>query len=771
MREAQRSPSAQAPDSNVAGSGRPAGVGKQSLVETVGASAGNAAPGPVQHDRGAPCVGVGKQTLIERSFGSPGTPYPARSPSAAHRDEQAIAPVAAGPSPAPAAGAVATAASRDRPSAAAYFVMHERHFFDAIRARLASSSIPAPHARLAWVGSGQGIVSAFEPALIDAGGGNWTAYQIAELLHPVDPWHLIDQYREVDEGTPGELEPRGSPVWNPIAGTAFAVELAGQLRQSFPRIGLRYVAQADDYAGDVSPAMLVTSHPMDRVVARLLCDPSVVRFVHRHDKRQGTRRKPEDTDARAAFKNGIRLATFEWQGAHDPKLWNYVRVTDPLDATREEVSAALYQRDDGENHTEYAYGLTGASPFFRLPPKWARAFKAATEHAPPESAAEGAEVDGALQLADSTLGDEAAVAQAAAASQHDKHDARHSPDASRLTRTLAQSTGQLKLVGDRLGDWKLYDRVGPALRWIAKHQDVLAAAPPETLQRWAPIVEGQRALLFEATGEILDVLDTASKSPAAPGSLEAKPLHDVLEAFAVAMGESQLIETASQQLAAAKRLKAALPLRLLDLSMRANRTATQDLAAPPADSQPGEPDRAKQAQLTQGTLEAGAIELRAKQLSGAPISPAEIEASAVAAAEHGLRSRVATLETKVQRLKLEAWDANEGGVAKLANIFDGDLHELPGKLIEVQEAARLIVVAMNQRTMTATTAVDRPEDPAVYEAGVVTARRHSVATAERELAELATRADLHRLCQKALDTIRDARLHTHRRGRQAAAER
>src|SRR5262249_7569630 len=153
--------------------------------------------------------------------------------------------------------------------------------------------------------------------------------------------------------------------------------------RSLPRMGLRYIAQADDTAGHVDPDTLVTSHPFDRVVARLVCDPAVVHFSRAEGRgRQGGADRRSDTASPAAFKNGLRLVMFEWQGTREPRLWKWVRVTEPRDATAEEVSAAVFERFDGRSHTEHAYALTAAPPYFRVPPDWARRFRAAAEHAP-----------------------------------------------------------------------------------------------------------------------------------------------------------------------------------------------------------------------------------------------------------------------------------------------------------------------------------------------------------------------------------------------------
>jgi hypothetical protein len=169
--------------------------------------------------------------------------------------------------------------------ASTYFAVHERKFLDAIRARIASLHLPAPNARLAWTGGAARLATAFDAALFTASGGTFNLYEkIPRLLYPSDPWRVIDQHRDLDEGRPGESvdgkPAKGTIEWNPVVGLAFAVEVEAQLRESLPRMGLRFVAVAEQQAHvDVRPEALIASHPFDHVVARLLCDSTIAHYV------------------------------------------------------------------------------------------------------------------------------------------------------------------------------------------------------------------------------------------------------------------------------------------------------------------------------------------------------------------------------------------------------------------------------------------------------------------------------------------------------------
>ena len=637
-------------------------------------------------------------------------------------------------------------------SAVVYFADNQNRFFEAIRTRLARVKLAPPHERLVWVGDSGALAKAFEYAMLAVAGTDMDlAHALPPLLYPADPWQLIDLGRDLTSGRPGELVDRepalGTIDWNPIIGQALALEIEGSLRQSLPRMGLRYVAQADDYAGELVPDMLVASHPFDRVVARLLCDHLVVRFVPAHGKAT----KRGDTASPAAFRDGIRLTTFEWQGARDRKLWNWVRVAEPADARPEEVAASVFERGDGQNHTEQAYALTAAPPYFRIPPAWARKFPAAAEHAPPPETGDDAQVSGALDLADSQLGDEAATAQAG------KPAAKL--DIPGLQHTLDQSEAQLRLASDRLADWKLGHLVGPAMRWILRHKDAVLATPTETLRVWASIAGAQAATLAEAIGDLIEVVDIAKSAHVVPGTPEAKPFRDVIEALAIAMGESQLGRTAATQLTAAKQRKAHLPFTLLDRSLRESHDAAQELttAGHVPDSESHPTDHVAVAHNTNRTLEAGALAIREKTVAGGAIDPDELDALTVAASEETLRVRILTLYGKLDQLDGAAGQATEGATGQLGNLFNDEVRNLHRELVTIKPLAWTVLETMRKDVIPKPPI---PSDPALARHAFAQARKLAVASAQAAFAQLTEDKKLNTLFQRALDSISSAQRNT-----------
>jgi hypothetical protein len=660
------------------------------------------------------------------------------------------------PMRAPAVGQASTAtpqpADRGPQSAAVYFADNLPRFFAAIRTRLAAITLPPPHERLVWGADGIAHGIAFEHAMTGAYGTDMDlALALPALLYPVDPFQVIDLHRDLSSGRPGERSDRqpalGTLAWNPVVGQAFALEIEACLRHSLPRMGLRYVAQADDYHGQLAPDQLVTSHPFDRVVSRLLCDPAVVRFVPAHGKPAEQR----DIAAPAAFKNGIRLVMFEWQGARDPKLWNWVRATEPADARPEEVAAAVFERGDGQNHTEHAYALTAAPPYFRIPPEWARKFPAAAEHAPVAEANEDAQARSALDLADSPLGDETARAQAG------KPTAKL--DIAALQHTLDLSEAQLRLASDRLADWKLAHLVGPALRWISRHKDMVRAAPDETLKVWAAIAGGQSATLRDATGDLIEVADLAKSARVLPGTPEAKPFRDVIEAFGIAMGESHLAQTATAQLTAARQQKAMLPLTLLDRTMRESHDAAQELAATeqvPV-SEADHIDPRAMAAGTNRTLEAGTLALREKAVASGSIDATEMEALTVAASEETLRTRILTLYGKLNQLLDASDQATEGFFGHVGNVHNADIWELRTELVAIRPLAWNVLQTMQREALPPQPI---PTDPALARAAFAKARKQAVANAQVSFAKLTEDRQLQTLFQRALAAVSEAQKNT-----------
>jgi hypothetical protein len=647
---------------------------------------------------------------------------------------------------APAAAAAPREASRPPMDAPNYFSLHQSRFFEAIRERLGKASLPNPHTRLVWANNSATLVAAFEEEYRALFGSMNVGKKLPELLYPVDPYETIDRHRSLTSGQPGErLDgklPEGSVEWSPVAGQAIAVEFEAAFRQSLPRMGLRFVALADDSNGfsTVASDTLVASHPVDRLVARLLCDPKVIRYVRdpqaagKQSKRTD-KRADKDTSRPEAFADGIKLVNLDFQGEHDRRLWNYARF-DPPDARAEDIAQQIWDRGDGKLHTEYAYGLVVVPPFVIIPPRWAKDIPQCAAYAP-EQVDEAAAVS-ALDLADSALGDEAARMQAGKPAGK--------VDRGTLAKALVRAKGQLGLIADLIGPWNLFHQVGPALRWVTKHQESIDAAPDQTLGVWAAIASGLDDTLAEATGDIIEVVELAQARGVRPSEAGAKPFRDVIEPLATAMGVSHLKQHARAQLAIGKQRKAQLPLVLLENSLRSTRDSADELAATGAPSSRPK-DAASVARGSTQTLEAGAVDMRAKMIAGADTDPEQLEALTVAAAEEALANRLMAVDSRTEQLL--------AAMRQVAAPGDPDLfYRFPRRLREIQATSRSMLETM--RVLEHPRSI--PADPKQAQKAYAEARKGAVANTQRWLAELEHREGIRELFEQAVQKIEDARI-------------
>ena len=134
---------------------------------------------------------------------------------------------------------------------------------------------------------------------------------------------------------------------------------------SIPRMGTRLCIQLD-ILGGIKPdaSSLVASSPLDGLIAEVLVKPGVTGYSPR---KKGT---ADDTGGRP-FAKGARVVRYEWQGARDPNLWNWIKVTSPTDATAEDVAnTALAGGEAGD--TREAYRIAASPPYFGIPFETAR---------------------------------------------------------------------------------------------------------------------------------------------------------------------------------------------------------------------------------------------------------------------------------------------------------------------------------------------------------------------------------------------------------------
>jgi hypothetical protein len=386
----------------------------------------------------------------------------------------------------------------------------------------------------------------------------------------------------------------------------------------------------------------------------------------------------------------------------------------------------------------------------------------------------------ALALADSALGDELAEQQAARRSPKDGPLGLPSGYES-LRAALDDSERELREVSQLLAPWKLFGQVGPALRWVVRRREVLAQAPQPTLDRWAPVIAGQRGLLASASTEIGEVLHTAQALQGDPLGDAARPVRHALVAYAIACGESHLVGTASGQINVARRLKAALPLRLVELTLADSRATARDAAekqtAAKGGTSPARGDRTKHSDARAGAspedprlasqqgMETQALALREALATGQPMDGDALGQLALAAAEQAHRQRISALDDRAAVLEEQVGEAREGALNTYANLFASSLHELPELLRRIRRRARASVIEMDRRTQAWIEAHAGEAAKIRDEAGsrryaeeLRAERRENLTRAQNELAAIAREEKLGEVFKQAHDALRDAAL-------------
>ncbi len=625
-----------------------------------------------------------------------------------------------------------------------YLIEHADTVFAAIRSHLAGLSLPTGHLHLHWTASAAVVAARITQHLRALADDGHAFSQLPGLLAPLDPWRLIDSHRDVIPSTAEAARPEGAPAWSPAVSVALAHAVESTLHGSLARMGPRYVAQADQTQGAVARDLLVASHPFDRVTARLFADDRLAAVAKGSQPRQ---------HGPGSFAGGLRVVThYEWQGARDPRLWNWLRVIDPPDATAEEVSMALFdaRREGDEPATELAYGITGAPPFFRIPPAWARTFRDAARLAPERDDDGDSAGSHALALAGSSLGDSAALAQVAGRdSQSGRANRAH------LLDLIDLGQRQIDFVREQLAAWKtIAPRLAPARTFLARRAAALASADQDELRRWAPVITQQQAILVEASGTITEILGLAADSGAdGPDAAAQAPFREVLAGYATAIGESHLVDSAGEALAAARTRRANLPIALARITVRDSARAASELAD---DTGRGPGSQGAGALELQQQIERDQLALEARAMRGMPADADAIDAVSLRAAEHSFASRLAGLRHKMDLLDQMLADVDRTAVQSATNSLAGDVRELRGTMAGIRgELGRIDRARV--RTGRGDT-VNLAGDVATRKRAGRQARREALAEAEDSLTRLAEIDKFATLSQRVKDEVADAQM-------------
>jgi hypothetical protein len=253
-----------------------------------------------------------------------------------------------------------------------------------------------------------------------------------------------------------------------------------------------------------------------------------------------------DIVAEEVCRHGMRRIEFEWLGARDPALWNWLRITAPVRATAAEVAFALWR------NPLPACGLTMAGSYAGVPPEWARRLAGASVYEP-EVSYPAAPM--ALQLASSRIVDEIALSQV----EHEQLQTATSGcgvpqvaafDRVHLLETLRSTTATLEVLYREFKPWALHGVLVPAISFVRDKQGRLRHAGTDETAMWAPVVTRQHDVVRAATAgtrTAISLLVHTGLGQRRLDDLEAAAPH-VLQMHAQAAGTSHLVETAQAAL-------------------------------------------------------------------------------------------------------------------------------------------------------------------------------------------------------------------------------
>jgi hypothetical protein len=469
-------------------------------------------------------------------------------------------------------------------------------------------------------------------------------------------------------------EPRPARAHGPpgtileTVGLAIATAFDEPLVASLARMGPRAVVQHDKHPGKpIAGDTIVASCPLDLIFAEVLCDATIL--THTPPKPGAA----DDTGGKP-FANGVHAAHVEWQGKHDPKLWNWVRVTSPADATAEDVASSF--PDEWPDGPHEAYRLAVSPPYFGLPFEIAERFDDAKRYsdvADDAAVAKGtaAPIAGAGAFHDSAVSDEAAIAQAPHPSASDL------PPSDALERMRMQITS----MRDGLSPWKLEDLLDRGTEFIMQRM-LDRGKGPKTFARWSAVLVVAERTLHAASSELQGVLDEitphlkaktkgdADIDPSSAPGLEA--VRQVLRAYARAASTSYLTADGGAALIEARRFRTLMPLAMAEERIGAARGAVHGQREAEADAEHLEDDADKTPGQVTDQIERAA-DLRLAAARGEKLDPDAVEKLTVDAGETELRARLLTLATQARTVKARAipvGDPSQGDGWTVSDVAD-----------------------------------------------------------------------------------------------------
>ncbi|MEO8336952.1 MAG: DUF4157 domain-containing protein [bacterium] len=624
------------------------------------------------------------------------------------------------------------------PSNPDYINKYASRIISAIAARIQSVGLPTPHPRLYWfekAASVEAVANAIAKYVEAA--PSLTLKRLMMLSYPANLLEIVDGARRGPDGT----RQRGVEI-------AVAAAFDEPLIASIARMGMRTVVQLDQHHAErLRASQIVASCPLDGVIAEVLTTPGTVMHV---PKKAGgaddTRGKP--------FAKGARDVKFEWLGVKDRKLWNWIHVTSPVNATAEDVAQTPLTAEDDIEDSNRAYRLAVSPPYFGIPFELAKEVPQARKYAPEHldlklDTGPGPRVADPDVVAVSPVADEIVIAQAPKPSRDDLP----------VADAVERASIQLSFLKVKLAPWHVKIPAG-AEQFLARRKSE-TSGDRKAAQQFAAVLTQQIGVLHDAGSDLVQVLAEVTAGQVTPENLGQVPsIREVVTAFARVAGVSHLPIAARAALAEARRERTMLPLALAEERMRAARGAVNEQRSTETGSDNDKPDPRATATIADVTTQMDeAARLRLAAARGQKLDADAVDTLTVDASETELRARLITLVNTATALMNKA---DSVGLPK-------DTH--PSGAWSVHQVCELILKKVNGAVPKAGAIANDPTgggwqerlDAARKPAGTVKEqlkkRRDAIAAVTRDTQNFATTLGANEFFKDAQAQIKDQEMY------------
>jgi hypothetical protein len=661
-----------------------------------------------------------------------------------------------------------------------YLQTNSNGVWRALRDHLQRTSWPAATDQLTWLQPktfSDSVVDALhDTVMAGAKAGDIDLVQLDSLIHPL---HVHDEIAGLlpIQSTDDTRSIAPSKHWIPALGLRFGQLVQSALVPSVVRMTQRYIdatnaraGQAKQHVVEIHAKDLITSSPLDRIVARGLVRPGVVQVV-------------PDGSVKPHGRTSLRPVRLSWEGERDPTLWAWVRA-DLADATPEEVAASLfgYARDpSGDSTSYYAYGIAAAPPLFGLPASWAIRFPDARAHAPDAMKQGTLPNEKADTIASRLTGLAATDASDAIAIQQASGTPIGGAAPSAVLAAVDDTLIQLGALRTAFVPWGVATDIVPVILHTVSKRNTLKAAPSHEVMTYAAVAFGQRDRLARIAGSVAAAVAAAGKLSTSRD--DENPLRPILAMYSRAAASAKLATACEDLIAAAEAMQRGLVIKALQANQFASMQAMNEMQSGPAMKDPAKPkDERTPVEIAMKvpaeshvprTTSRAARELsrpyldvqdRARTLEntllqGGDVDPDELQRVQLESQEIALRARIENLTAHLQVIDDEAGKASKGIAAKIASLGSSRFRSLRDasqtirdELVKVRSALILDQTFAKPKSGDADGLTPPPLD--------VSAKRDALGKAQSRFARISDDRELGTFLGQAYDAIDSQRLRT-----------